>query len=224
MSWRDIAAGTWGEQLRLGILAAIEQVYDENCQRFAPEDIGDNNKTFGITVSENLQFVIERDVVEITDGVTVEKPRNAWMLRLWGGTILHIYKAPPGAIDVQELRFNASKTKLELVSENANQLALRFEEEELQVPDSENLKHVVVVHFGDPQNGLARVDVGAPFAGDVNGWEWEWVDALSELEPYQEEGDGDGELGSDAMDDEDFGLEMRDDVEGDERGDLPGQA
>jgi hypothetical protein len=82
MSWRDIAPGAWGEQLRLGILAAIEQVYDKNCQRFAPEDIGDNNKTFGITVSENLQFVIERDVVEIMEGVTVEKPRNAWMLRI----------------------------------------------------------------------------------------------------------------------------------------------
>jgi hypothetical protein len=65
------------------------------------------------------------------------------------------------------------------------------------------LKHVVAVHCGDPQNGLHRVDVGAPFADDVNGWEWEWVDALSELEPYQEEGDGEGELGSDAMDDED---------------------
>jgi hypothetical protein len=31
-------------------------------QCFAPEDIGDNNRTFGITVSENLHYVIERDV------------------------------------------------------------------------------------------------------------------------------------------------------------------
>lgn len=63
-----MAPGIWGEHLRVGLLTAIEQVYDENCQRFAPEDIGDNNKTFGITVSENLYYVIERDVVPLIEG------------------------------------------------------------------------------------------------------------------------------------------------------------
>lgn len=222
MSWREIAPGAWGEQLRLGILAAIEQVYDENCQRFAPEDIGDNNMTFGITVSENLHFVIERDVIPVTDGAVVEKPRNAWMVRLWGGVVLHIYKAPPGAIDVRELRFNASKTKLELVSQNADQLEL-FEKEKTHTLGSKDLHHVVIVHFGDPQNGLRRVDVGAPILDDVLGYDWTWVDALSELDPYQEDDASEGEVGSDSVDDEDFGLEMRDDVGDDERRDLPGQ-
>jgi hypothetical protein len=216
--WRNVAPGIWGEHLRVGLLAAIEQVYDENCQRFAPEDIGDNNKTFGITISENLHYVIERDVVPLIEGAQVEKPRNAWVLRLPGNLLLHIYKAPPGAVDVREVRFNASKVKLELLTENAAQLALVFEEPELQMPGNPDLKHVVVVHFGDPHEGLQRVDVGAPYADEVNGWEWEWVDCLSELKPYDAEQE-DGDVASDAMVDEDFGLEMREDAEEDGRQD-----
>lgn len=214
--WREVAPGTWGERLRVGLLRAIEQVYDENCQRFAPEDIGDNNKTFGITISENLHYVLERDVVPLIEGAQVEKPRNAWVLRLPGNLLLHVYKAPPGAVDVSEVRFNASKVKLELVAENAAQLALVFEEPELRVPANSGLKHVVAVHFGDPNQGLARVDVGAPYADEVNGWEWEWVDCLSQLEPYQAEL-GDGEVASDVMVEEDFGLMMRKDAEEDGR-------
>lgn len=216
--WRKVAPGVWGEQLRLGLLASIEQVYDENCQRFAPEDIGDNNKTFGITISENLHYVIERDVVPSIEGAQVEKPRNAWVLRLPGNLLLHVYKAPPGAIDVREVRFNASKVKLELVAENAAQLALVFEEPELQVPSGPDLKHIVAVHFGDPKEGLQRVDVGAPYADEINGWDWKWVDGLSQLEPY-DAGLAEGDVASDIVADEDFGLEMRDDAEEDGRQD-----
>ena len=36
------------------------------------------HKTFGITISENLHYVIERDVVPLIEGAQVEKPRNAW--------------------------------------------------------------------------------------------------------------------------------------------------
>lgn len=217
-----MAPGKWGEQLRLAILAALRQVYDENCQRHAPEDIGDNNKTFGITVSENLRFVIERDVIPAMDGVAVETSRNAWMIRLWGGKVVHIYKAPPGAVDVREFRFNVSKIKLELVSQNANQLQL-FEEDGFQGHGAEDLEHVVIVHFGDPDNGLTRVDVGAPFLDETLGYDWLWSGPFSELESLQEGESGDSGVGSDSMDDEDFGLEMRD-VDEDERKDLPGQA
>lgn len=224
MSWRDIAPGDWGERLRLGIIAAIEQVYDENCQRFAPDDIGDNNKTFGITISENLQFVIERDVVSITDGIEVERPRNAWMLRLWGGAIIHVYKAPPDAVDVRDLRFNASKTKLELVSANGDQLELEFEEE-LSGRDEAPLMHIVIVHFGDPQQGLARVEVGAPYLSDLMGYDWEWTENLSDLPPHSDEDlSENGQLGSESMDSDDFGLEMRDDLDGGEQRGRLGEA
>jgi hypothetical protein len=222
MSWRDVAPGEWGERLRLALLAALEQVYDENCQRHAPEDIGDNNKTFGINVYENLRFVIERDVIPVIDGATIETHRNAWMIRLWGGKVIHIYKAHPGAVDVRDFRFNVSKVKLELVSENADQLQL-FEEEGFKAHGVEDLEHVVIVHFGNPQDGLTRVDVGAPLFGEERGYDWIWSGPFSELEALQEDGDGDGEVGFDSVDDEDFGLEMRD-VSDDERQDLPGQA
>lgn len=222
MSWRDIAAGHWGEQLRLGILRATEQVYDENCQRFAPLDIGDNNKTFGVNVSENLHFLLERDVVAVMDGVEVQRPRNAWVLRLWGGVVLYIYKAPPGVTDVRQLRFRSSKTKLDLVTENADQLSFVFEEG-LAPRGRAGLKHVVLVHFGDPETGLVRIDVGAPYLTDLNGCEWEWVECLSALQPYVE-GDAEtsGELASDSMVDEDFDLEMRDEAEDEGEQDYPG--
>jgi hypothetical protein len=216
MSWREFAQGSWGEELRLGLLRALERAYDENGQRFAPEDIGDNNKVFGVAVSENSKFLIERDVVAVLDGLEVERPRNAWRLRLWGGVALYVYKAPPGIVDVHQLRFRSSQTKLELIEQNADQLAFTFDEPAVRAAAG-RLRHVVVVHFGDPDTGLLRVDVGAPYATALNGCEWEWVECLSALEPFVEETRDEQELGSDVMDDEDFGLEMRDHIDEDQR-------
>lgn len=222
MSWRDFAQGRWGEELRLRLLRALEMAYDENGQRFAPDDIGDNNLVFGVAISENSKFLIERDVVARLDGVEVERPRNAWRLRLWGGVALYVYKAPPGVVDVRQLRFRSSQTKLELIEENADQLTFTFEEPGLRSA-ARTLGHVVVVHFGDPDGGLVRVDVGAPYATPLNGCEWEWVECLSALEPFVDQPREDEQLGSDAMDDEDFGLEMRDDDIDEDQQDEPGQ-
>lgn len=208
MSWNDIAPGVWGHHLRLRAMRAIRDAYDENVRRFAPDDLGDNNITFGVSVTQNLRFLVEREVADLFE-VTVERPRNSFVLRLPGGYWLHFYKAPPGVLDVRALRFDESEMKLEIAQENAGQLQFEF-----ATPESESgargPKHVVVVHFGDPIAGLHRVVVGLPYATPL-GCDWAWV------EPFDEDVPGDGGLESRTSDQPQpdagsggFGLRLRD--------------
>jgi len=185
MSWNDIAPGARGHDLRLRAMRAIRDAYDENVRRFAPDDLGDNNITFGVSVTQNLRFLVEREVADL-DGVVVERPRNSFVLRLPDGYFLHFYKAPPGVLDVRALRFDESEMKLEIAQDNAGQLQFEFATPE-NTSDSRLPKHVVVVHFGDPIGGLHRVEVGSPYATPL-GCEWAWV------EPFDEDVPGDAGL------------------------------
>jgi len=208
MSWHDIAPGAWGHDLRLRAMRAIRDAYDENVRRFAPDDLGDNNITFGVSVAQNLRFLVEREVSDLLD-VLVERPRNSFVLRLPGGYFMHFYKAPPGVVDVRALRFDESEMKLEIAQDNANQLQFEFAATESGL-DARLPKHVVVVHFGDPIGGLHRVAVGSPYATPL-GCEWAWV------EPFDEDLPGEGGLRP-TIDDQPrpeagsggFGLRLRD--------------
>jgi hypothetical protein len=212
MHWERTMGAGRAQWLRKTILRALEEAYDENCRRFAPEDLGDNNITFGVAVSQNLRFLLER-ALEGATGIAISRPQNSFVVVVDGIYRLHFYKAPPGIFDVRSLRFDASKTQLALVQENADQLAFRFDATDDGSSDGEP-GHIVVVHFGDPLEGLHRADVGAPVASSTAGLEWEWVECLSDptLEigdpsvPPEEVSAADDEV-------EDFDLRLREDGE-----------
>ena len=221
MGWYEISGRDWGDEIRHCILTAIRDAYDENSRRYAPDDLGDNNMTFGVNVSQNLRFLLAHAVADLP-GIEVERPRGSFVLVLWGRVVLHFYKAPPGVVDVRDLRFDESKTKLELLAENADQLALEFDEPEfVHRPE---LRHAVVIHFGDPIGGLSHVEVGAPFASPVNGHDWEWVESLSDPPaPALDGGDpADHDEDSEEADEEDFDLRLRDDPDEDQIDDTGG--
>jgi hypothetical protein len=156
-----VIPGPRGRQLRAVIVRALREVYDENSRRFAPEDLGDNNITFGVNVSQNLRFAIDRDTADL-EGAAIERPRNSFVLRLKPRFSVHFYKAPPGVTDIRMVRFDESEMKLELRHENAAQLSFEFDD---AVSLSATIpSHVVIVHFGGPETSFQRADVGSPYS------------------------------------------------------------
>ncbi len=173
---------TW---LREQVLAAIAEAYDENCRRYA-EEIGDNATTFGVTLFHNICFFLEQRL-EGVGGVEIRRPSNAFVIEI-DGYFLHVYKAPPGAATMHAMRFDQSDVRLELVRENTDQLSLEFIEESAPIDEP---RHLVVVHFGDPIDGLERVEVGAPIASGVNGFAWAWSEVLSD-QPVERRAEDEG--------------------------------
>jgi hypothetical protein len=205
VQWDELVGPGRAHTLRDALMRALQAAYDENGKRFAPDDLGDNNVTFGVSVSQNLRFLIEREVEGIA-GIEVVRPRGSFALRIDERVELYFYKAPPGVCDVRSLRFDASKMQLEILEANSNQLALDFGDEPAQPGE---LRHVVCVHFGDPFEGLHRADVGAPTESALEGIRWEWLECLSD--------DGDEASATpldnaprEDDDDDDFDLRLRD--------------
>jgi hypothetical protein len=220
MRWEEILGPDRAEALRRALLGALEDAYAENCQRHSPDDLGDNNMTFGVAVSQNLRFLAERAVEDIA-GVEIIRPRGSFALLIDDKYQLYFYKAPPGVFDVRALRFDASVTQHEVIEQNFEQLSWRFDSSEDS--GSGDATHIVAVHFGDPIEGLHRVDIGAPLESPTDGLQWDWLECLSDasdaVELSAEELDDD-----DDEQDEDFGLRLRDpsDEEGMDMGEASG--
>lgn len=192
MAWNQIVPPGLEGEFRRAVLLGITEAYNENCRRFAPEDIGDNNVNFSHNVRENLRYLVTRNIdvlserhIELAGAVEVFWRGAIYEIRLPDNVRLHIYKAPPGTEDVRELRFKASKRQVEILEVNAAQLALRFDE----VSSSTDLgtasttapvRHIVAFHFGDPVDGLDRVVVGEPYLSDLNAPDWMWIESLSD--------------------------------------------
>jgi hypothetical protein len=206
MHWERIVGPLRAAPMRDAILRALQSAYDENCRRHSPEDLGDNNITFGVAVSQNLRFLLEQELRGVP-GVEIVRPRGSFAVRIDGTFELYFYKAPPGVFDIRALRLDASRTQVELVNANTNQLSL-FEPEPHGAADE--LRRLACIHFGDPLEGLHRADVGAPHISPNDGLEWQWAECLSTGEEL---------LGSapmaedslDAEDDDDFDLRLRSD-------------
>lgn len=217
MAWNDIAPSDIAEDLREAVLSGIKEAYDENCLRFAPDDLGDNNISFAHNVRENLRFLIERNV-ELMADVVIARQGFVYEIRLPKDVHLHIYKAPPGTTSVRELQFDESLRKIEILDVNTEQLALNLEA--AMSDDSEEsaatvrVRHVVIVHFGDPQSGLDHVEVGEPFRAEDDAPDWIWIESLSDGSLiYERPEDETDELASDGVDDDLDDLELRDDAE-----------
>src|SRR5436190_22902729 len=102
MRFNDQVPGPRGRQICRALLRAMTTAYAENAQRFDPEDLGDNNTTFGVNVVHNLRHLAELEVDGI-DGVIVRRAKNSFWFEI-DGRPLYIYKAPPGYTSVYGMR------------------------------------------------------------------------------------------------------------------------
>lgn len=208
--WERIVGPLRADPMREAILRALQSAYDENCRRHAPDDLGDNNLTFGVAVSQNLRFLLERELHDFPS-IEIVRPRGSFAVLIDGKFELYFYKAPPGVFDIRALRLDASRTQIELVDANTNQLSL-FDPEPQGEP--EELRRLACIHFGDPLEGLHRADVGAPHNSTDGGLQWEWAECLSTGEELLDAGPTAENLRDVEEEDDDFDLRLRSD-EGD---------
>lgn len=205
MHWERIAGAARAELLRDAILRALQEAYDENCRRYAPDDLGDNNITFGVAVSQNLRFLLERKLESIP-GIDIIRPRGSFAVRIDKTFELYFYKAPPGIFDIRLLRLDATRTQLDLMEANSEQLSFDFELAD-EAADPE-LHRLACIHFGDPLEGLHRADVGAPLHSPLDGLRWHWAECLSTGELVV--GDSETDINPEnEEEDEDFDLRLR---------------
>lgn len=186
MSFHRLVPGTRGTPLKSVLLEALREAYDENVARHAPDDIGDNNTTFGVNITHNLRFLVEHAVAGI-DGVEPRRPRNSFYIEIDERFAVYFYKAPPGVTNIHSLRFDESEMKLEITKVNARQLQFDYNADgaESRLAISADLPtHAVIVHFGDPDSGFRSATIGAPFRAEDGGCDWAWE------EPFDQPDDG----------------------------------
>lgn len=193
--------------MRDAVLRALQSAYDENCRRHSPEDLGDNNVTFGVAVSQNLRFLLEREL-QAFPGIEIARPRGSFAVVIDRKFELYFYKAPPGVFDIRALRLDASRTQIELVGANTNQLSLFGPEPE---GESDELRRLACIHFGDPLEGLHRADVGAPHSSTDDRLQWRWAECLSTGEELLREEPTSEDARQFEEEDDDFDLRLRTD-------------
>ena len=175
MRFDEIAGPERAGRLRQLFLGAINDAYTENVGRFS-DDLGDNALTFAVCVVHNLRHMLE-EALEHEPGIRIARPRNSFQVEIDARQLVHFYKGRGGAGDVGEMRFDQSRTKLELVSANADQLAMVFDEDAAMLTHCE-VRHLVVVHVGNPSDGFVDAWIGAPILSPVNGFRWLWLERL----------------------------------------------
>lgn len=164
-------------RLRAVLLKKVDEAYDENCDRFR-EALGDNNITFGVSVTHNLRHLVEEALIG-EPGFKTSRPRGSFQIEIDGIVAVHLYKARQGENGPEMIRLDDSQTKIELVSKNQNpdQLMLTFDEPVEEIVRG-GVRQLLVLHIGDPEEGFEIAYIGAPSYSPVNGFRWMWLETL----------------------------------------------
>lgn len=173
--WDDLISTPRAAELRKLLCEAAAAAHTENGERFAPEDLGDDARIYGICTSNSARFLAARAIEEADlDGVIVRERGLVWWLEVDRGTDapvhVYFYKAPPAGSTVWDLRLDDAEVKRALSASNGRQLELFTSSGGRGHAD---LLNVIVVHYGDPHDGPGKLDVGAPYisSGELS-WDW----------------------------------------------------
>jgi hypothetical protein len=164
-------------RLRTLIRGALVDAYTENCNRYS-EELGDNNLTFAVSVVHNLRHMLE-EALEFEEGIEITRPRGSFQVEIDRRYVVHFYKVRSGAGDVGEMRFGESRTKLDLIAENTEQLSLDFGDEPPTYAQKQ-IRQLVVLHSGTPADGVKDIWIGAPYLSGVNGLSWAWLETFAD--------------------------------------------
>jgi hypothetical protein len=173
--WDDLIKTPRAAQLRQLLSRAARTAHVENGERFAPEDLGDDARIYGIATSNSARFLAGRAIEHAQlDGVVVHERGLVWWLEIGRSELapirVYFYKAPPAARSVWDLRLDDAEVKRNLSASNGRQLELFSRHGGPGHPDLLNL---IVVHYGDPHAGPGQLQVGAPYVTDDDlAWDW----------------------------------------------------
>jgi hypothetical protein len=166
-------------------VAAIRRTYDVNANRHDPE-IGDDAVVFGIAIYRNSWFLLEQEVA-VLDGWTSSRPSGSLVI-VGAGRRIHVYRCgQDGNVDLNDFRLDderSSATKRLVATTNTDQLA--FDLGELTAPavpaeaaQPGDLRELVIIHAGNPDEGCCGIWVGAPLTSDeVSGSPWAWIEPM----------------------------------------------
>ncbi|MGO9900590.1 MAG: hypothetical protein ACLP0J_13035 [Solirubrobacteraceae bacterium] len=179
----DELIGENASVLRDVFCRAASTAHTENGDRFAPDDLGDDARIYGITTSNSARFLAGQDLESrALNGVAVCERGLVWWVQIDRAPLapvqIYFYKAPPGATKIEELRLDDADVKRQLSRSNARQLDL-FNRS--GAPGHPDLLNLIIVHYGDPVAGPGKLEVGAPYI-DGNQMIWEWQERFDQVD------------------------------------------
>ena len=161
----------------------IARVWKVNVDRFEPSEIGDTNRSLGITAAENIRTLVLREAwaaanpLGLGAGVHVTAPNDSLLVQV-AGVRLHVMKSAP-AISLAEPQWDTvswkgeSEVRFEAAAANAacfgTQWAVPgglFEDELPAAGSAARLKEVMLVWAGGSNIPFTGGWVGLPAVGD----------------------------------------------------------
>lgn len=174
----------------------IRRVYEDNAERHDPA-VGDDATTFGFILYRNSWFQLEQEVA-LLDSFTSARPSGSLVIT-GQGVRLHVYRfGNDASVNIDGFRLDEesqSVTKQMIARSNADQMALDFADAEESLPLSdptlvEDLRDLVIVHAGNPDDGCCRIWLGAPVtADDTSSSGWAWQETVWMIEPGESAAD-----------------------------------
>lgn len=169
-------------------VAAIRRTYDINAERYDPS-VGDDAVVFGIAVYRNSWYLIEEEVT-LLDDWSSGRPAGS-LVMVGAGLRVHVYRCGQDAdVDLDSFRLDderSSATQRLIAAANAEQLRLDLGDLDEYLTatapppptGADELRELVIVHAGNPDDGCCGIWVGAPVATDEStASPWAWIEPL----------------------------------------------
>jgi hypothetical protein len=175
----DLPAGL--SQFAVPAAHELRHVYDLNAGRHDPM-VGDDAIVFGVSIYRNSWFMLER-LIEDLDGWTSSRPEGSLVIS-GAGYRIHVYRhGQDEEVDLDAFRLDdgVSETKRSIAVSNGAQLTLEFEPPPVEVgsADQSELRELVIIHAGNPDDGCCGVWIGAPVPADeIRLSPWHWIKPL----------------------------------------------
>lgn len=180
----EIVAGLREEGVIEMFERIVSRIWKVNVDRYEPSEVGDTNRSLGITANENIRTLVLRESwtdgnpAGLGRGVHVTAPNDSLLVQA-GGVRLHVMKSAP-AITLTEPRWDSefgwkgeSDVRIEAATANAaaysNFLAVPgglFEDMRPPADHVANLREVILVWSGGWTNPETGGWVGLPILSD----------------------------------------------------------
>jgi hypothetical protein len=180
---KEIAADLRGAGVIDMFEKTVARVWQVNVDRFEPGEVGDTNRSLGITASENIRTLVLReswsgDNPRLGGGVHVTAPNDSLLVQV-AGVRLHVMKSAP-ALTLSEPRWDSefiwkgeSDVRLEAATANASVYHRfltvpggLFEHMDPPADRTSGLREVMLVWAGGSNSPATGGWLGLPITGE----------------------------------------------------------
>ncbi len=181
---KEIGAVLRGEAVLSMFERVVARVWKVNVDRFEPSEVGDTNRSLGITAAENIRSLIVREAwdaanpVGLGSGVKVTAPNDSLLVEV-AGVRLHVMKSAPAIAltepdwDVDFRWAGESEVRKDAATANTacvgNYLAVPgglFEDEPAEEGAAARLREAMLVWAGGSNSPFTGGWIGLPVLGE----------------------------------------------------------